>query len=78
MADRSISRTGEPDKCFFRSERTILINEHWYFMCRELREPEGPFSTREAAESAIERYVHLVSSPYFNPNEMSRINGLSL
>ncbi|MFK8020072.1 MAG: DUF6316 family protein [Pseudomonadales bacterium] len=64
------------EKRFFRSERTVLINNYWYFMSRE-SPAEGPFKSKSEADEAVERYIQLVTSPLFNQGELERINALS-
>ena len=42
---------------YFRSgHRYFCMDGKWYFSTRESE--EGPFSSREAAEAALERYLH--------------------
>ncbi|MEM8498648.1 MAG: DUF6316 family protein [Pseudomonadota bacterium] len=72
-SEANISRN--TDKSYFRSPRTVYINNYWYFLSRE-RAPEGPFNTREDANAAVQRYIQLVTSPLFESDQVSRINSL--
>lgn len=72
-----LPRKQEPAKKFYRSERTVFINDRWYYQSRE-NAPEGPFSTREDAEYAVQRYLEVVNSPMFQDEELERINSLSV
>lgn len=69
------SRAGE--RSYFRSQRTVLINNHWYFMNRETA-AEGPFRTKQDADDAVERYIELITSPLFDAAELQRINTLTV
>jgi len=64
------------EKRFFRSERTVFINNYWYFMSRE-SPAEGPFKSKSDVDDAVERYIQLVKSPLFKDGELERINALS-
>ncbi len=72
-----IAKSRDEDKSYFRSPRTVYINSYWYFLSRE-RAPEGPFSTREDADAAVQRYIQLVTSPLFKSEQVSRINSLTV
>lgn len=67
----------DTEKSYFRSPRTVYINNYWYFLSRE-RGPEGPFKTREDADAAVQRYIQLVTSPLFKADQVSRINSLTV
>lgn len=72
-----MSRTGEDNKSYFRSDRTVLVNDHWYFLSRETG-PEGPYNSRHDARDAAERYVMVMKSRLFDRDEASRINKLKI
>ncbi len=70
-------RTGEPDKSYFRSDRFAQVNSSWFFSTRE-DTMEGPFATRQDAESAVKRYIKLLNADLFTDSEMGNINGLHI
>ena len=47
--------TTQPRQFFRASSRVFCLNGEWYFQTRE--DDHGPFTRREAAEHALERYV---------------------
>ena len=49
-------RTGEANKCWFRSERFTHVNDEWFFTTREFTE-EGPFSSKQDAEMELLLYI---------------------
>jgi hypothetical protein len=49
-------RTGEENKCWFRSERFTHVNDVWFFTTREFTE-EGPFSSKQDAEMELLLYI---------------------
>ena len=58
-------KSDEQPKQFFRAAaRLYCLNGEWYFQTRE--EDRGPYTCREAAETALERYS----------SEMSDLHGM--
>lgn len=49
-------RDGELGVVPLRSGRFYYIEQNWYFFCREGRD-QGPFKSREIAESALNNYI---------------------
>jgi hypothetical protein len=72
-----MGRQGEENKSYFRSERTVFVNDRWYFLSRETG-PEGPYNTRDDAREAAERYAMVMQSRLFNSDEAARINKLKV
>jgi hypothetical protein len=50
-------RKGEPPERHFRSDRVVMARGRWYVVTRE-RIDVGPYSTKEAAETAAEQLGH--------------------
>jgi len=72
-----IVRAGEPNKSYFRCDRFAQVNGSWFFSTRE-GPVEGPFVTRQDAESALKRYIKLLDADLFTDSEMDDINGLHI
>lgn len=72
-----MGRIGEDNKSYFRSDRTVLVNDRWYFLSRETG-PEGPFGSRDDARDAAQRYATIMKSRLFNNDEAARINKLKV
>lgn len=49
-------RSGEESKSWFRSDRMMHVNDHWYFVTRENTQ-EGPFNSRREAELELNLYI---------------------
>jgi Domain of unknown function (DUF6316) len=53
MRRMSHTRSGEPPRPHFRSDRVVLVNGAWFIDTREGIDV-GPYATREAAEVAAQ------------------------
>lgn len=55
------TRSGEPMKPWFRSERYYHTNDGWWFLTRENTE-EGPFVSQLEAENELTYYIRKVNN----------------
>lgn len=58
-----VRRAGEENRTtnFFRTERYVQINEHWYFMTRGGSQ-EGPYRNRLEAEESLQLFIAVRNS----------------
>lgn len=57
-------RTGEANKNWFRSDRILHVNEHWFFVTRENTQ-EGPFHSRQEAENELLLYIRHMGDDFY-------------
>lgn len=62
------SRRGELERTYFRTDRIFQYQNNWYFSTRENTD-EGPYTSRKAAEHAVENYTRVMGSGLYQAEE---------
>lgn len=62
-------RAGEENRQWFRSDRYLHVNDHWYFITRENTQ-EGPFNSRREAEQELTLYIRHINDALYRTNEV--------
>lgn len=56
-----VTRKGEADKTWFRSDRFFYLGEEWYFSTREGTDV-GPFNSIDSARTGLDRYIEAMQN----------------
>ena len=62
------NRCGEEVKSHFRTDRFLQVNNHWYFITRELTQ-EGPFDNKTEAENELNLYLRHANDEFMNQSD---------